>query len=150
MPGVRSLAENRYYAHPQNFFWPLMGELFGAGLELPYEQRLDVLHKAGIGLWDVLKQCDRPGSLDSAIARNSEVPNDLAALIAVNPHLRAVGFNGGAAWAAFGRHILPRLPADMLARVALVPLPSTSPANASVSRERKLAQWRELVRFVGR
>lgn len=148
MPGVCSLTENRYYAHPRNHFWPLMGELFGARPALEYPQRLMVLHGVGIGLWDVLKQCERLGSLDSAIARNTEVPNDIRTLIAASPQLRAIGFNGSKAWAAFRRHVLPQLSSQMRARLALIPLPSTSPANANTPRDRKLEQWRELTKFL--
>lgn len=149
MPGVRSLAENRYYAHPQNYFWTLMGELFGAGPELDYARRLECLHDTGVGLWDVLKHCKRSGSLDSAIARDSEVPNDIPALIAASPQLRAIGFNGGTAWATFRRHVLPQLPAETRGRLALIPLPSTSPANAGIPRGRKLEEWGALKKFLG-
>ena len=78
MPGEASLAAGRYYAHPRNAFWPIMGALFGAGAELPYDQRLARLNAAGVALWDVIARCRRPGSLDSAI--EDSVPNDLASL----------------------------------------------------------------------
>ena len=73
MPGVRSLQAVEYYAHPHNAFWTVMGELFGAGRSLPYAQRLQRLQQCGVGLWDVLQSCVRPGSLDSAIERPSYI-----------------------------------------------------------------------------
>src|SRR5437763_7222683 len=97
MPGERSLALGQYYGHPQNLFWPFMGALCGAGPELSYRARLAQLKQAGIGLWDVLAQCVRPGSLDGRIERASEVPNDLAGLITRRPRLAAIALNGGKA-----------------------------------------------------
>ncbi|ATX80226.1 hypoxanthine-DNA glycosylase [Mariprofundus aestuarium] len=67
MPSRKSIAADQYYAHPQNGFWPIMGELFGFTASLEYEERLAQLRKNGVGLWDVAHQCVRPGSLDSAI-----------------------------------------------------------------------------------
>jgi hypoxanthine-DNA glycosylase len=138
MPGAASLAAAQYYAHPRNAFWPIMGALFGAGPELPYEARLARLADAGIALWDVIGRCHRSGSLDSRIAADSVEPNDLAGLLAVCPHIGHLFFNGSAAEVAFRRHV--RLPAGFrpLHRTRL---PSTSPAHAARSLEAKLAAW---------
>jgi hypoxanthine-DNA glycosylase len=141
MPGVRSLALSQYYGHPHNLFWPFMQALCGVPADLPYATRVAALNAAGVGLWDVLKACERPGSLDSEIAAHSEEPNAIGELVASHPSLRALAFNGGKAWQSFRRHVQPRLPDAVAARVALVPLPSTSPANASVPRGSKLERW---------
>ncbi|MGA9421354.1 MAG: DNA-deoxyinosine glycosylase [Rhodanobacteraceae bacterium] len=146
VPSVRSLALRQSYGHPQNLFWPFMGELFDAGPAMPYAERISRLHELGIGIWDVLHHCERPGSLDSAIVRASEVPNDIVGLLAETPTIRAIAFNGAKACQSFRRHMAPRLDAG---RARLLALPSTSPANASISRRDKLAAWsvlRELVR----
>ena len=74
MPGKESLKQNQYYAHPQNAFWKIMGELVGAHPHLPYDERLHKLTAAHLALWDVLKTCEREGSLDSDI--QNEIPND--------------------------------------------------------------------------
>lgn len=142
MPGAASLAAAQYYAHPRNAFWPIMGALFGAGPALPYAERLACLTAAGVALWDVIARCRRPGSLDSAIAADSVVANDFAALFVACPHIRHVFFNGAAAEAAFRRHV--RLPPGLPA-LRLVRLPSTSPAHAARSFDAKLAAW-QLVR----
>ena len=141
MPGVRSLQLAQYYGHPHNLFWPFMQALCGVPADAAYETRIAALNAAGVGLWDVLQACERSGSLDSEIAAGSEVPNAIGELAANHPSLRALAFNGGKAWQSFRRHVQPQLPATVAARVALCPLPSTSPANASVPRAAKLDRW---------
>lgn len=144
MPGTRSLAERQYYAHPRNLFWPLMDELFGIDREWPYEWRLEALLAHGVGLWDVLQHCEREGSLDANIVTPTEVPNDFAALLPRLPKLTTIGFNGKKAEQAFRRHVIPTLPPAGLETLELLALPSTSPANASISWSDKLAAWRQI------
>jgi TDG/mug DNA glycosylase family protein len=141
MPGVVSLTASQYYAHPRNQFWPLMGELFGATPDLPYPQRLQVLLDHHIALWDVLHSCVRPGSLDASIEHTSAQPNDLIALLRRADTIARICCNGGTAYLALKRHFEPRL-AQQFARVEVLKLPSTSPANASWSYARKLNAWR--------
>jgi hypoxanthine-DNA glycosylase len=133
-PSVASLAARQYYAHPRNHFWPLVSSLLGEDLlALPYDERLERARRRGLGIWDVYAACRRDGSLDSAI--EDAQPNDLAALVARLPELRMIAHNGGESARAM-----------RLTRALGVPacrLPSTSPANASWSFERKLAAWRE-------
>jgi len=81
MPGIASLTAGQYYAHPRNAFWRIMGKLVGAGPENPYDERLRILKKGGIALWDVLDSCVRPGSLDANIS--NETPNDFAIFLQV-------------------------------------------------------------------
>jgi len=143
MPGARSLAELRYYAHPRNLFWTFMGELFGAGWELPYDDRLERLGTHGIALWDVLAACERSGSLDAAIVRTTEVPNPIPALLEARPTLTTIACNGATAHALFLRHVAPAIPASQLRILAL---PSTSPANASIPLDVKRRAWAEVAR----
>ena len=118
-----------------------MGELFDAGPELPYIERVARLHAAGVGIWDVLRQCERPGSLDSAIRVASEVANDIPALLAAYPGIAAVALNGAKAHQVFRRRIAPLIEPRRLNSIEILPLPSTSPANASMSRALKLERW---------
>lgn len=145
MPGAASLAQVQYYAHPRNRFWPLMAAICGFPAGLGYAQRLAALQQAGIGLWDVIGQCHRRGSLDAAIVPGSEVANDLPSLWRAHPGLRAVAFNGGKAAQAFARHFPQGLPAG----VAALALPSTSPANASYSMPRLQSAWEPLCAYLG-
>lgn len=140
LPGERSLAAGRYYAHPQNRFWHLIGGVIGVELApLDYERRLVALLAAGVGLWDTVASAHRAGSLDAAI-REAE-PNPLADLAASLPELRAVGFNGKAS----ARIGMPQLAATGL---ALIPLPSSSPANASIPLADKEKLWNALGEFL--
>ena len=140
LPGEKSLAVRRYYAHPQNRFWHLIGKVIGGALEpLDYDQRLAALLEAKVGLWDTVASAHRPGSLDAAI-REAE-HNPLADLAASLPQLRAVGFNGQAS-AKIG---MPQLAGTGL---ALVPLPSSSPANASIPLAEKERAWSALAEFL--
>ena len=143
MPGVASLQAQRYYAHPRNLFWPFVADALGFEPALPYDDRVRRLGDAGIAIWDVLESCERTGSLDASIARHSVRANDFRALFAAYPGIGRVVFNGAAAEGLFRRHVLPGLDRPDL---SLIGLPSTSPANASMTREQKLAAWRAALR----
>jgi TDG/mug DNA glycosylase family protein len=138
MPGAASLAAGRYYAHPRNGFWPIVGAICGFDANADYPARIAALQRAGIALWDVLQQCRRNGSLDSAIAADDRAVNDFAALFAAQPALGTVLCNGGTAHDLFVRFALPTL----ARRPDVLRLPSTSPAHAARTTAQKLAAWR--------
>jgi len=139
LPGEASLAVAQYYGNPRNAFWRLMEGVIDAPLvPLAYEDRLATLLAHGVGLWDVIQQAERPGSLDAAI--RNPAANDLVALIETLPALRLVAFNGGTA-AKLGA----RLVGD---RIATIALPSSSPAHASRSFADKAEAWSALDPFV--
>jgi hypoxanthine-DNA glycosylase len=142
MPGRRSLAEQQYYAHRQNAFWPIMKVLIGAGFELSYAERIEKLHAAGIAVWDVLASCERPGSLDSAIDDSTALVNDFSQFFKRHRRIRRVCFNGRKAADIYRRQVLPEmaLEAPYLAHTRL---PSTSPAHAAMRFEAKLDAWRD-------
>ena len=146
MPGVRSLHQSQYYAHPRNAFWPIVSQLFGISADLNYQDRLTSLRDCGVGLWDVLHDCDRKGSLDSNIVRSSEVPNDIPAMLTRCPELVAIGFNGQAARKLFNRHFKNDL--GVFTDLRLIDLPSSSPAYASLSVSEKTELWKRSLSFV--
>ncbi len=132
-PGVASLQAQQYYGHPRNQCWPLLGAILDLPLAaMDYEARLQALGRRRIGLWDVYASCRREGSLDSAI----EAPqlNDFAALCAQAPALRWVAHNGATS-ARATRHV-------QATGLQALRVPSSSPAHARWSFERKLAAWR--------
>jgi TDG/mug DNA glycosylase family protein len=141
-PGVASLRSQQYYGHPQNQFWKIMVALFAPDhpevLTLAYAARVEWLLAQGVGLWDVYAACEREGSLDSRI-QNAQ-PNDLLSLRVRCPALVAIGHNGGESFkhASLTRSLgLP-----------VVRLPSTSPAHASWSFQRKLEAWKDFVSLI--
>lgn len=137
LPGDRSLAERRYYAHPQNQFWRLLSPVVGRDLAaLAYDERLAALRQAGIALWDVVAHARRPGSTDAAIA-DAEA-NDLAGLLATLPQLRAIAFNGGMAHRQGVKALGP-----LADRYAIVALPSSSPLH-TVGLAAKQGVWATL------
>jgi len=140
MPGQASLQQSQYYAHPRNSFWYIMGELFAAGPELEYAQRLRVLMEQRIALWDVVHRCQRKGSLDADIEQQSVEANDFLTLFSRCPDIQQVFFNGQTAATLFRRKVLAGLPPTLSLHYHT--LPSTSPAHAGLSREQKLQQWR--------
>lgn len=138
LPGEKSLAAQRYYAHPQNQFWQLISPAAGRDLTaLPYAERLEGLLAAHIGLWDVIASAERPGSTDAAL-REVE-PHDIAALLQYLPHLRAIAFNGAAAH----RHGMRQIGAAAR-QYTIVALPSSSPLH-TIGVAGKLPAWQQLV-----
>jgi hypoxanthine-DNA glycosylase len=142
LPGEKSLALAQYYAHPQNKFWLLVGEIIGRCLvDMAYQARLDLLLEHRIGLWDVVSEAQRTGSLDSRIRNHAS--NDLLALVETLPNLVAIAFNGGAA-EKIGMSTLGKT----VGRYHYIRLPSSSPAYAAVSYQQKLVGWRQLSEYL--
>jgi hypoxanthine-DNA glycosylase len=142
-PSVTSLARQQYYAHPQNSFWKILQAFWPSspyGISAnSYENRINWMLEKGIGLWDVYASCEREGSLDSAIRQ--PLVNDLADLQHQYPELRLIAHNGGESF-RHARH-------TRTLGLPVVRLPSTSPAHASWSFERKLSAWRDVVTLAG-
>jgi hypoxanthine-DNA glycosylase len=139
-PGVASLRAQQYYGHPQNQFWKILGALWSLDLmALPYAQRIEAAQAHRLGIWDVYAACEREGSLDTAI-RHAEL-NDFASVLRECPKLQAFAHNGGESFRHAKHTQALGLPVHKL--------PSTSPANASWSFDRKLAAWAEVLRLHG-
>lgn len=139
-PGVASLQAQQYYGHPRNHFWPLLSAIWTIDLmTMPYTQRLQETRRRGLGLWDIYAACIREGSLDTAI--EAAEFNDLDSLRRRAPGLQLVAHNGGESARAMRRVQALGLP--------VLRLPSSSPANASWSFERKLAAWRAAFQQAG-
>ena len=139
MPSVASLQAGQYYAHPRNRFWPLISLLL-ENKEAPqdYNERLAMLARHGVGLWDALHTCERSGSLDADI--KNEEPNDFVKVLESYPQIRTICCNGGKAWQVFKKHNKELLKRDGL---RCLPMPSTSPANARMTLAELAEVWRE-------
>lgn len=143
MPGVASLQAQQYYAHPRNAFWPIMAELFDIERDIPYSQRCQQLASVGVAVWDVLKACHRPGSLDQHIDPATIEANDFSAFLTEYQSIRAIFFNGGKAEQVFRRYVLP----ELNNAPTLIKLPSTSPAHAAMRFEQKRQAWEKIKNY---
>ena len=140
MPGVCSLEKQQYYAQLRNAFWAIMGRLFKAGVDLPYEERLNVLKANGIALWDVLRTCERPGSLDSSINEATAEPNDFEIFFGQHDQIHQIFFNGLTASKIYMQKVRPNL-GSQFGSISHAVLPSTSPAHASMTLDEKAEKW---------
>lgn len=137
MPGDRSIAENQYYGHPRNRFWPLIAALCGCKLPKSYSEKTDLLLNGGFALWDVVESANRKGSMDVDI--KDETPNAIHELLETHPKIHTVAFNGKTAEQLYRKYH------KELKHINYISLPSTSPANASYGFERLMEFWQEIV-----
>ena len=144
MPGTASLGANQYYAHPRNAFWYIMGAIFDAGPNKLYDKRFEILKANKVALWDVLSTCSRKGSLDSSIELSTIVPNDFESFFKRHPFITNVFFNGSKAEEIFRRQVISTISNKKL---NYQKLPSTSPANASISFQDKLMAWEKSIKI---
>ena len=140
MPGEESLLKNQYYAHSRNSFWRIMGILFGFDPGLNYKDRIDIIKEHKIALWDVLKACERQGSLDTAIRDETIIENDFISFYKIFPGIRKVFFNGAKAEKEYSKRVLSGL-SGMGHEIKYSRLPSTSPAMNQLPVDKKLLQW---------
>lgn len=131
-PSVKSRQSDFYYGHPQNRFWKVLAILTREEIPVSIEEKRSLLLRHGIALWDVLQSCDIRGSSDSSI-RNAE-PTDIKRILEASD-IRAIYANGGKAAQLYRKFQQPQL------GIPILPLPSTSPANAAWSLDRLCGEW---------
>ena len=144
MPGKISLEKGEYYAHSRNMFWKLIYSIFGAQPDQTYEEKKSFLKSKKIALWDVIKECDRSGSSASKIINS--IINDFEGLLARNPNIRYILFNGKKAESLFKRNVVNITKFQII----LFTLPSSSPANASISLNNKMETWNQIKELADR
>ena len=144
MPSVKSLEQQEYYAHPQNRFWKIMAVLcnYPNLYKSNFKMKTDVMLKNNIALWDVIKTCNREGSLDSAI--EDEKPNDIRNLLKKYSNIKKIYLNGNKSYSAFKKYF-----PDLLEKYTCFKMPSTSPANAKYSLEKLLTEWENIIQSSG-
>ena len=143
MPGIESLNQQQYYAHPRNLFWEFMGEMFDFDEALPYQDRLNLLKHNKIALWDVVSECRRKGSLDSNIDISSTEVNDFSLFFKRYTRIHAVFFNGRKSEELFNRFVIKPLP-PLPISLNYYSIPSSSPANASMNKQIKFEKWLQI------
>lgn len=147
MPGRRSLDERQYYGNPHNAFWRIMSQYTGVDASGDYEEKVAGLIRCRIAVWDVIRRCARPGSLDADIDTSSIEVNDFPGFLKKHREIRAVFFNGGRAAQEYARRVMPRLPGQLRA-LPNFKLLSTSPANARYSLDEKRRNWATIEPFL--
>ena len=148
LPSRKSIETSEYYAHPQNAFWRIMGELFGAGCNVPYAERIDILKANNIAIWDVLAKSVRPGSMDAHIDLSKSKPNDFMSFLKTYSNIRLMCFNGQKAATMFRDMVLSQH-CEFYSGLRFETLPSTSAAFASMPFEEKLRKWTIVLKGVG-
>ena len=145
MPGRTRSGSSSITPTPGTSFWFIMGEICGAEPELRYPERATRLTEAGIALWDVLKHCEREGSLDNHILKDTEVANDFNGFLQHHRTVEIICFNGQKAAKSFEKLVVPELSGDIFKRIIPKTLPSTSPANTTTSRAEKVKEWTQAI-----
>ena len=136
LPGEKSLEQGEYYAHPQNRFWRILSQITSSRLPVNYREKCDLLLSQKIGVWDVVREAKRNGSLDSKIT--DEIPNDLDNFVEGHQNLKIIAFNGSKAEKLFDKYFERRAIFEYLS------LPSSSPANARINFEEICKRWRKM------
>ena len=137
MPSSRSLECQQYYGNPQNYFWPMLFSLFDEPFVDDYLLKEQLILRHHLALWDVLKCCEREGSLDSSITH--EAPNDFRLFFETYPAIQTLVFNGSKACQSFKKYF-----PDLYQNKTCLQMPSTSPAH-TMKREAKRACWQKLL-----
>ena len=135
IPGAKSLEMQEYYAHPQNKFWSIVFELFNEDFTKDYQQKLQILRKNKIALWDVIDSCERKGSLESEI--KNETGNDILKLLEDYPNLKIIFCNGQKSY----KNLIKTFEKNI--KIPIVALPSTSPLH-TISFDKKLEVWQQI------
>jgi TDG/mug DNA glycosylase family protein len=142
MPSVLSLERRQYYGNERNHFWRLVHAVLEEPENNDYNARAAMLERRKIALWDVMRSCVRQGSLDKNI--REEEPNDVAGLLAENPTIRAVCFNGQTAQTMYFKYN----PEGRDLEYLLLPSSSPVPRRTVKTFEDRLEKWLELRRFL--
>ena len=139
VPGVKSLEMQEYYAHPQNKFWKIIFELFNENFSEDYLEKIKILKKNKIAVWDVIDSCERVGSLDTKI--KNEESNDILQLLKKYPNIKTIFCNGGKSYKNLQKIVGKNF------EIPIYLLPSTSPLH-TISFAKKLESWKIIKTFL--
>ena len=138
LPSVKSLKFKEYYGHPRNRIWKILAYLMDSEIPDTYQNKKFFLRDNRIGLWDVVKNANRKGSLDSNI--KNETPNEINDILEKFKSIKVIGFNGKKSEQLYNKYF------DLSSNINYVPLPSSSPANMSFNFEQICKKWSNLFR----
>lgn len=131
-PSPASYSAGFYYGHPRNRFWPVLAKILECVPPLTVADKKQMLLKNKIAMWDVLDTCTIKGAADSTIKNG--VPNNIGALLEISK-INSVVVNGSTAAKLYCSYWEEKI------QLPLYKMPSTSPANASLSFDKLLLHW---------
>jgi hypoxanthine-DNA glycosylase len=138
IPGITSLNNQEYYGNPRNHFWKIIFTFYKLeNRSVIYEEKIKFLFSKNLGLWDVLKNCNRQGSMDVAIKNQTE--NDFDSLFKKYKNINVLIFNGKESHRFFYKKY------GQIKGITYYIMPSTSPAN-TMSFRNKLELWSTALR----
>lgn len=142
MPGKESIRKSEYYGHPQNRFWHILFALFDTPFYETYTEKIKLVKKNRIALWDSIQSCEREGSLDKDI--KNETPNDIPALLKDYPNIKHVICNGQKSFVVFIKNFSKTVSIKPLV------LPSTSPIPRKTIRNLNdlLSHWNIILKLL--
>lgn len=132
-PSVKSRENNFYYGHPQNRFWSVLAEILKTETPRSIPEKRQMLIENKIAIWDVVGSCEISNSSDVSI-KNAQ-PNDIGIILG-NANIKTIYANGKTAEKLYNKYLLKQTGKEITA------LPSTSPANATFSKERLIKAWK--------
>ncbi len=145
MPSKKSRENNFYYSNPTNRFWKILSSIFYEDfLNANNEEKINLLYKHKIALFDVYKSCEMKkanSSLDSNIINQQF--NNIPKLIE-NTKINKVFITSKKAYNEFIKHFggyLKKL------NVSVINLPSPSSANRSKYKtdDELILVWKKLI-----
>ena len=138
LPGQESLKAQQYYNNKRNRFWKILASLFNEQLPNNYHEKIELLKRHNIALWDVLHSAQREGSIDLNIT--DEVPNDLNEFLNQYPNIRIIALNGSNAYKMFVQNF-----GNTTSKVRIIKLLSSSPANCSYTEQDLINNWQQIL-----
>lgn len=139
MPSPKSREIGFYYGHPRNRFWKVVSDVCGEEFPETKEEKIAFALRNKIAVWDVLAGCEIKGAEDASI--RNPVANDMS-LILKNADIQAVFATGQKAAQLYKKYCQKEIGME------IITLPSTSPANCSVSYERLFEAYEIILKYI--
>lgn len=144
MPSKKSLEQRQYYGHPRNHFWPIIYELFNEERVDDYMDKIALIKRHGIALWDTIGACYREGSLDTNIL--DEEPNDIVGLLRKHPTIKLIACNGTKSFQTFNKYVA----FDQTMNIDVIKLSSSSPIPGRYTKTfvEKVEEWKQILDYL--
>ena len=135
IPSVKSRENNFYYGHPKNRFWELIAKIYNKKIPVTIDEKIDLILRNNLAIYDVIKSCDIEGSSDSSI--KNVVINNINKIIR-DSSINKIIFNGNKSYELYNKYESNKFN-------NLVVLPSTSPANARFTFDKLYETWKNQI-----